>query len=334
VQFAPTSQMAGHKNRLLIAGIAAIGASLIPVNLMTAGSDLPSGQHRAVKLVAGEETWSEVVAATEANVQTIEGASSTAGTELSGAVSALTGGFGDSITDAIKGTITNLELSLSGGWYGNDDGYVFGLFPGSLSGPDGVETGSTLQEISTALQGGQYEQAFSYFDTWSLETADHTLKALLNPLLDVTSHGTTTLSIPVELSEIQTQLLTQFGSYTELKDLSDAVLSPFLGVAFGLSQDIDTISTEVAAGDYSDALSNVFNLPSDLTGDFLNGWGGGSTEAFTGLLSVGETAGTASILQDLLVLWPEQLASALTLPVTDITTDPITGIVTDVIGGL
>jgi hypothetical protein len=334
VQFVPMSQMAVHKNRLLIAGIAAVGASLIAVNPMPPGSDPPSGQHRAVKLIAGEETWSEVVAAVEGNVQTIEGASSTAGTELSGAFSALTGGFGGSITDAIKGTVTNLELSLSGGWYGSDDGYVFGLFPGALSGPDGVETGSTLQEISTALQGGNYEQAFSYFDTWSLETADHTLKALLNPVLDVTSHGATTLSIPVELSEIQTQLLTQFGSYTELKALSDAVLSPFLGVAFGFSQDIDTIGTELGAGDYSDALSNVFKLPSDLTGDFLNGWDAGASGAFTGLLSVGDTAGTASILQDLLVIWPEQLASALTLPLTTITTDPITGIVTDVIGGL
>jgi hypothetical protein len=334
VQLVPLSQMTVHKNRLLVAALAAVGASLIVVNPLSQSTDLSSFQHRAVKLTAGEETWSEVVAATEANVQSIEGASSTAGTELSGAFSALTGDFGGSLTDAIKGTITNLELSLSGGWYGSDDGYVFGLFPGSLTGPDGTETGSTLEEISTALQGGQYEQAFSYFDTWSLETADHTLKALLNPVLDVTSHGATTLSIPVELSEIQTQLLTQFGSYTELKALSDAVLSPFLGVAFGLSQDIGTISTELGTGDYSDALSNVFNLPSDLTGDFLNGWNGGATEAFTGLLSVGANAGDASILQDLLVIWPEQLASALTLPVTTITTDPITGIVTDLIGGL
>ena len=67
-----------------------------------------------------------------------------------------------------------------------------------------------------------------------MELLDHTLKPLLSPLLDETSKGVTTLSIPVELSQLQTNLLETFGTYNELKAFGDATLSPFLGAGFRL----------------------------------------------------------------------------------------------------
>ena len=62
------------------------------------------------------------------------------------------------------------------------------------------------------LDQGKLLNAFSYFDTWSLETVDHTLKPLLSPLLDETSKGVTTLSIPAELSQTFTNVLEEFGT--------------------------------------------------------------------------------------------------------------------------
>jgi hypothetical protein len=298
-----------HKNRLLIAGLAAVGASLIALNPMS--HELPGAppvQHRAVQLMSGELDWSQVLTESQDNLAALESEASTASTELSTAETALSTEFSNQISTAFTGFETGLQNSIDGGWYGSDDGYVFGLFGGTVTDPTtGVsETGSTLTEISQALSAGNEEQAFSYFDTWSLETLDHSLKPLLSPLLDETSKGVTTLSIPTELSQIQTSLLETFGTYTELKALGDATLAPELSLGFGLSQDIDGIATDFSSGDYTLGLSDLQNLSSDLTGDLLNGWDGSeSGEAFTGLLNTG------SILQELLVTWPEQLAAAL-----------------------
>jgi hypothetical protein len=296
----------GHKNRLLIAGLAAAGASIIALNPMSATQPNVPIVHRAVQLTSGELDWTQVLTESQDNLATLESEASTASSELSSAESALSTEFSNQISTALTGFESGVQNSIDGGWYGSDDGYVFGLFGGSVTGPDGVESGSTLTEISQALSAGNEEQAFSDFDTWSLETLDHTLKPLLSPLLDETSKSGTTLSIPTELSQIQTNLLETFGTYTELKALGDAALAPELSVGFGLSQDLDGIATDFSTADYTQGLTDLENLSSDLTGDLLNGWDGSvSGEAFTGLLNTG------SILQELLVTWPEQLATAL-----------------------
>jgi hypothetical protein len=308
VQLVPLSQMAVHKNRLLVAALAAVGASLIAANPMTPSIDLSNVAHQAVKLTAGEETWSEVVAETETNLQALQLGATTANADLSGAFTTLSNEFGGQFSTALTGFETGIQNSLDGGWYGSDDGYVFGLFGGTVTNPaTGIsETGSTLQEISSSLEQGNLLNAFSYFDAYSLETVDHTLKPLLSPLLDETSKGVTTLSIPVELSQIQTNLLETFGTYNEAKAGLDALLAPELSVAFGFFQDVQGIATDFSSGDYTLALTDLNNLPSDLTGDLLNGYPLAITGAdFTGLLNTG------SILEELLVTWPEQLATAL-----------------------
>jgi hypothetical protein len=335
VQLVPLSQMTVHKNRLLVAAVAAAGASLIAVTPMTPSTDLSTVSHRAVKLAAGEETWSEVVAASEGYLSDLQTNGATASTELSTASSALSGEFGGQFTTAFTGFETGVENAIDGGWYGSDDGYVEGLFPGTIiGGPDSPFTSiGTLAEISNALQAGDSEQAFSYVDTYFLELLDHTLKPLLSPLLDETSHGATTLSIPVELSQLQTNLLETFGTYNELKAFGDATSSPFLGAGFGFFQDIGNIQTDLAGGDYTQALTDLQNLPSDVTGDFLNGFPSAG-EPFTGLLSFSDNPADASILQDLLVVWPEQLAQALTESTSAAAAEAVSTSAPDVLSGL
>jgi hypothetical protein len=268
--------MAVHKNGVLVAALAAVGAGLIAANPITPSTDLSNVQHQAVKLTAGEEYWSEVVAASEAYLSDLQTNGATASTELSTAFTGLSNDFGGQFSTALTGFDTGVQNAIDGGWYGGDDGYVEGLLPGTIiGGPDSPFTSiGTLAEISNALQAGDSEQAFSYVDTYFLELLDHTLKPLLSPLLDETSHGASTLSIPVELSQLQTNLLETFGTYNELKALGDATLSPFLGAGFGFFQDIGTIQGDLAGGDYSQALTDLQNLPSDVTGDFLNGFPG------------------------------------------------------------
>lgn len=175
MQLAQTADSINRANRLLIAGIALAGAGLIVVNPVA--PTLPNVQHRAVQLTAGEQDLTQVLATAQDNLTTLESEAATANSDLSSAISTELSGFETQISTALAGTESGLQNSIDGGWFGDDDGFVFGLFGGSVTDPDtGVtETGSTLQEITTALDQGNLLNAFSYFDTWSLETVDHTL---------------------------------------------------------------------------------------------------------------------------------------------------------------
>lgn len=309
MQLAQTADSINRANRLLIAGIALAGAGLIVVNPVA--PTLPNIQHRAVQLTAGEQDLTQVLATAQDNLTTLESEAATANSDLSSAISTELSGFETQISTALTGAETGLQNSIDGGWFGDDDGFVFGLFGGSVTDPDtGVtETGSTLQEITTALDQGNLLNAFSYFDTWSLETVDHTLFPLLSPLVTEFNDdtGVTTLSIPDQLLQTFTNEYTSFVSYSDLKALLNAVSSPELSVAFGLSADLDGIATDVSSGNIDQALTDIGNLPSDLTGDLLNGWTDpvAGSEAFTGLLNGG------SLLEELLVTLPEQFVTAL-----------------------
>src|SRR6201996_928263 len=140
--------------KVLIAGVALAGAGLIAAN--PGAPTLPTVQHQAVQLTAGEEDWSQVLTASEDNLTTLESEATTANSDLSSALSTELSGFETQISTAFTGAETGLQNSIDGGWYGSDDGYVFGLFGGTVTDPaNGVsETGSTLQEVSTALDQG------------------------------------------------------------------------------------------------------------------------------------------------------------------------------------
>src|SRR6201999_1468893 len=153
--------------------------------------------------------------------------------------------------------------------------------------------------------------ALQRLQQYALELWDHPLKPLLAPLLDETSGGATTYSIPVELSQIQTNLLEAFGDYNELKGLAETVLSPELSGFFALSSDLDSISAASGAGDSATALSDLNNLPSDVLNAVVNGYDAGinpvdgSENLFPGLINTG------SFLNELYTTWTEQFVTAL-----------------------
>jgi hypothetical protein len=334
VQLARSADSINRANRLLIAGVALAGAGLIAVDPVA--STLPNVQHRAVQLTAGEEDWTQVLTTAEDNLTTLESEAATANSDLSTALGNVSEHFGSQISTAFTGAETGLQNSIDGGWYGSDDGYVFGLFGGTVTNPaTGIsETGSLVQLLSTDFQDGNTQQAFSDVNAWELETLDHTLKPLLSPLLDETSGGATNYSIPVELSQIQTNVLETFGNYNELKAGAESVLSPEISAIFALTKDVDAIGAEFAAGDTTQGMSDLNNLSSDVLGAFVNGYDfgtnpfNGAEELFPGLLNDG------SLLQSLLVTWPEQLVAALGESTSTTAAESVSTALPDLFGGL
>jgi hypothetical protein len=320
--------------RLLLAGVALMGACLIVAN--PAAPTLPNVQHRAVQLTSGEEDWSQVLTTAEDNLATLEGEATTANSDLSSAISTYLSGLDGQVTADFESAETGVQQAISGGWYGDDDGYVFGLFEGSLTDPNNgvTETGSTLQEISTALDQGNLFNAFAYFDTYSLEAFDHIVHPLIDPFLtDTDDAGNTTLPIPGELLQTLTNVYDQFFSYDNVVTLGNALLSPEISAALALTGDLDTIGTDFSSGDDTQGLTDLENLSSDVTGALLNGYTqtnpiDGSSEPFTGLLNTG------SVLYELLVDGPTQLATALGESTAAASGESVTSTLPDLFSGL
>jgi len=308
----PSDSKATYVGRLMIASVAVAGASLFAMNAPTPTG--PQVQHRDVKLAAGELDWATVIADAENNLTDLQADATKGSTDLSTALGNVSENFSTQITTALTGFESGIQNSLFGGWFGDDDGYVFGVFGGTVTNPDtGVsETNSLLGLLSADFQAGNTEQAFSDLNAWELETVDHTLNPLLSPLVNETSDsGVTTYGIPFELSQVQTNLLGTFADYDELKDALQSVLSPEITTQFALTQDLDTISAEFAAGNSTQGISDLNNLSSDVIGALINGYDvgtnpvDGSPQFFSGLL------GDASLLQHLVLTWPEQIVTAL-----------------------
>jgi hypothetical protein len=356
-------------NKLLIAGIAAAGAAAIAVNPMAAKIEADA-QHqvvtdieqRAVRLTSG---LSDVLAQASTNVQTLESEAAVSLPALSQSIGATVSntaagvqaganlqtlaaalalivpalqqeaanvpGAESLISTGLSGAETSLQNALYGGWYGGDDGFVFGLFGGTVTGNGVTESGSTLQEIATALQQGNAFDAYGYAEEWSLEVIDHTLKPLLSPFLNTAKAGATptatipgevlqtltalaaTLPTPLPSEVLQTvsNLTATFASYPTIKALGDAALSPGLSVSFGAIGDLSTIASDVGAGNVTAAVTDTAKVPTDLLGDLLNGYvypnatTNPTGAPFTGLLNKG------SLLQDLVQTWPNEIVTAL-----------------------
>lgn len=334
----PSDSKTAHLSRLMIAGVAVAGAGLFAISAPTPAGSLV--QHRDVKLAAGEVDWTTFLSNTADSLSILQSEAGTSSTELSTALGNVSDAFSTQISNALTGFDTGINNALFGGWYGGDDGYVFGLFGGEpvLGGPTPGITGSLLAtlsndfaNISTNPNGS--EQLFSDFNNYSLELLDHTLKPLLAPILDETTKGATTLSIPVELSQIQTNLLMAFADYNELKGVSETLLSPEISGVFALTSDLDSISAAFTSGDSATAMTDLNNLGSDVLNAVLNGFDpGGGEGLFPGLIGAG------SFLDELYTTWTTQFIDAFgtlaTESVTTGTAEAVTATLPDLLGGL
>ncbi len=193
----PPDSKAAYVTRLMIAGVAVIGASLFALTAPT--FNRPLVQHRDVQLTAGELDWATVISDAQANLADLQTEAAKGGGDLSAALGNVSEHFGTQITDALTGFDSGIQNALYGGWYGSDDGYVFGLFGGTVTNPaTGIsETNSLIGLLSGDFQAGHAEQAYSDLNAYMLEVTDHTLNPLLAPLVDETSDsGVTPIRFP------------------------------------------------------------------------------------------------------------------------------------------
>lgn len=314
------SQSGTQVNRLMAAGVAVIGASLIAVNPLApnvvSSTEYRAIEHRAVQLTSGisdvVSDYQDVVSQAVTNLQTLGGEAGVAIPGLLQQIGANLSGTGGLLNTAFSGTESALQSALYSGWYGGDDGFVFGLLGGTLTHNGVTESGSTLQEILTALGQGNFYSAYSFYDTWSLEALQHITKPLLSPILSTSRAGSLpTPTLPGQFLQTLTNVAETFLNYNNLQSLTGALLSPQISVTFGFLGDLGNIGTDLSSGNFGGAVTDTLKVPADLLGDLLNGYINPNTvfnptgKAFTGLLNSG------SLLQQLLYTWPNELAAAL-----------------------
>jgi hypothetical protein len=330
VQLAVGSDLSGQvmregSRKFMAAGVAVVGACLIAANPLApnVAADIEHRvaadvQHRAVQLTSGGSDvvggYEDLFNTTANNLQTLVGQAGVAYPTLLKQIGTNLQGTGNLIGTALQGAQTGMSNSIYGGWYGGDDGYVFGLLGGTVTHAGVTKSGSTLQEILGSLSQGNAFNAFGYFDEWALETVDHTSKPLLSPFLNEAKTGmppTTTLfnSFGQATQNVFNTLLT----YANLKNVANGLLSPPLSVIFGLLFDGGKIGGDLAALNFGGALADMAKAPADIAGDLINGFVypgqfNPTGAPFAGLINNG------SLLQQLLVTWPEQLAQALGAP--------------------
>src|ERR1700722_20764142 len=88
----PSDSKATYVGRLMIAGVAVAGASLYAMNAPTPAG--PLGQHRDVKLAAGELDWATVIADAENNLTDLQADATKGSTDLSTALGNVSENFG------------------------------------------------------------------------------------------------------------------------------------------------------------------------------------------------------------------------------------------------
>lgn len=327
----PSGSKAACTSRLMIAGVAVAGAGLFAMALPTPAD--PLVQRHDVKLVDAEAIpevdWVTFLHNVNDNLGALQVEASASSTELSTALGNVSENFSSQISNALTGFDTGVNNALFGGWFGGDDGYVYGLFGGETitggskavaDGYPATSSGSLIEVLSHDLSNlsGAHgsEQLFNDINVYELELLDHTAKPLLAPLLDETSKAadgstTTMYSIPAELSQIQTNLINSFGTYNELKELAQTVLSPEISGFYALTTDLDNISTAMTAGDSSLATTDLNNLGSDVLNAIINGYDAGVNPVnhveniFPGLINAG------SFLNELYTTWTSTFISDL-----------------------
>ncbi|MGA7051177.1 MAG: hypothetical protein WBZ37_07850 [Mycobacterium sp.] len=332
MQLALSSDLSGQglragSRKFMAAGVAVIGASLIAANPLApnVAADIDHRiavevQHRAVQLTSGGSdvigAYEDLFSQTGANLQVLGSEAGVAFPSLLNQIGANLQGTGGILQTAITGTQAGLTNALYNGWYGSDDGFVFGLIGGTLTHNGVSQSGSTITEIVNSLSQGNVFNAFGYFDEWSLEAVEHVTKPLLSPLLSTAKVGATPSPTLIN-TFLQTLLNLDNGllTFANVKSLADAVLAPPISFAFGALAQGGKIGGDLAAMNIAGALADVAKTPAALAGDLLNGYvypGAYNPTGlpFTGLLNNG------SILQELLYTWPNQLASALGAPAT------------------
>lgn len=296
----PTRSSTRRATRLAATGIALAGAgaiALTPIAPVVQGA-----QHQAVQLTAGwdslfERTSESLAALMEnSNVSTLLGQySSNWGDYMQ-----LIIGMEDVPLDARDGLSPRF---ITSGFAGINEA-LEKMIDGDESNPAKYPGLEVLLERMTEYMGqGDPFNAFNEYNIWFLYGIEEMGKSM-GPVL----------SIPAREMMNQSSLMNEFigplDAWAFIKQASDAMMSPMVGVIYQLTQNV----TAAMGGD----IEALFNLPADVLNTMLNGYIVPETnEVFTGMLTEG------GIYDLLLNQWPARAAEALSVGTADLPTNAV-----------
>lgn len=294
--------------RLLIAGVAIAGASVIAINPVAPSLSLPAIQDRAVELSAWVDpvaTWGQTVATTVENLGTLGSGLGTS--TLPSVWQILTN---PSIYNEVAGIISNPVPGLE---------QFFSKLPGYAetisSGLDGSSAGlqAHLAELPATLQAawdyvlaGQFTRAFAQVTSWAIFGLGEAGWPLF-PAFEIPGEIARDLGAP-SIAKILDVLFVGDNAAT---GYAYSLLSPPITAIYQLTDILDVVSGSLYAGDWVTAVSEIVNAPAKILNAFLNGYQpsvAAEWETFPGLFSEGGP------IDALFVKLPKAIAEALAAP--------------------
>lgn len=291
----------GRRNKLVLGGIAALGASVIAVNPIATSPALIEAQHRAVQLVADAtasplDVYGELVNNTITNISTLGGQLAANPFPVLSTIAANQQGYAEQIGTAIEAIPSTLQ-----NWYEN-------------GGREGSAGKVYVAAIQSALQSGDFFTAYDNFNKFFLFAMQNSVLPVFNVLF----------TIPPQMAQNFANAVTAVSSAgTLVYGLFQSAFAPLSGAAFESSRVSDAISSALSSGDLEGAITGLVNAPGIIANAFLNGFDyneGDTTEAWSGLFSPKGTRASGGPISQLLVTIPQKIAAAIANSTTVSTT--------------
>ncbi|MFV8049069.1 hypothetical protein [Mycobacterium sp. 48b] len=298
------SWSAGRKNKLVLGGIAALGASVIAVNPIATSPALIEAQHRAVQLVADAtasplDVYGELFTNTVTNIGALGEQLAANPFPVLSTIAANQQGYAEQIGTAIQAIPTTFQ-----NWYEN-------------GGREGSAGKVYVAAIQTALEAGDFNTAYDNFNKFFLFGLQNSILPVANVLF----------TIPPQMAQNFADGVTAVSSAgTLVYGLFQSLFAPLSGSAFEASRVNDAISAAVSSGDVAGAVTAIVNAPGIIANAFLNGFDyndADTTEAWSGLFSPKGTRASGGPISQLLITIPQKIAAAITN--TPATTTSVTG---------
>ncbi|ORV28066.1 hypothetical protein AWB98_10355 [Mycolicibacterium conceptionense] len=282
----------GRRNKLVLGGIAALGASVIAVNPIATSPALIEAQHRAVQLVADAtasplDVYGELVNNTITNIGTLGEQLAANPFPVLSTIAANQQGYAEQIGTAIEAIPSTLQ-----NWYEN-------------GGREGSAGKVYVAAIQSALQSGDFFTAYDNFNKFFLFALQNSVLPVFNVLF----------TIPPQMAQNFANAVTAVSSAgTLVYGLFQSAFAPLSGAAFEGSRVSDAISSALSSGDIEGAITGLVNAPGIVANAFLNGFDyneGDTTEAWSGLFSPKGTRASGGPISQLLVTIPQKIAAAI-----------------------
>jgi hypothetical protein len=282
----------GRTNKLVLGGIAALGASVIAVNPIANSPALVEAQHRAVQLVADAtasplDVYGELFNNTITNISTLGEQFAANPFPVLSTVIANQRGYAEQISTAIQAIPTTLQ-----NWYEN-------------GGREGSAGKVYVAAIQTALEAGDFNTAYDNFNKFLLFGLQNSILPVANVLFTIP---------PQEAQNFANAVAAVSSSGTLVYGLFQSLFAPVSGAAFEASRVNDAISAAVSSGDIAGAFNAIVNAPGIVANAFLNGFDyneGDTTEAWSGLFAPKGTRASGGPISQLFITIPQKIAAAI-----------------------